>query len=251
MNSHIITKTQASKDELDSRERFLNLFNECPVPDNELLANLMLFIKRQDITRLLFLNDLYKKILNIHGIIIEFGVRWGRDLSLFESFRGIYEPYNHTRRIIGFDTFGGFPSTHAKDGLADIVTVGGYSTTSGYEEYLEQILDYHEKESPLSHIKKYELVKGNASVEIKKFLKKNPETIVAFAYFDFDLYEPTKNCIEAIKGHLTKGSIIGFDELNLSIFPGETLALKEAFGLSRYSIFRSPYSAAQSYLVIE
>jgi hypothetical protein len=39
-------------------------------------------------------------------------------------------------------------------------------------------------------------------------------SIVAFAYFDFDLYEPTKGCLLTIKDRLTRGSILGFDELN-------------------------------------
>ena len=103
----------------------------------------------------------------------------------------------------------------------------------------------------ISHIKKYQLIKGDAAIEIKKYLRKNPETIIAFAYFDLDIYEPTKKCLETIRGHLTKGSVIGFDELNLHDFPGETLALKEVFGLDRYRITRSPYSSVQSYVVIE
>ena len=53
-------------------------------------------------------HELYQKILNVHGVVIEFGTRWGQNLALFESFRGMYEPYNHFRKIIGFDTFEGF-----------------------------------------------------------------------------------------------------------------------------------------------
>lgn len=167
----------------------------------------------------------------------------GGNLALFEFLRGIYEPFNHNRKIVGFDTFEGFPSVHEKDGKSEIVTVNAYSTTKGYEDYLKQVLDYHEQESPISHIKKYQLIKGDATIEIGKFLKDNPETIIALAYFDLDIYEPTKICLETIKGHLTKGSIVGFDELNLHDFPGETLALKEVFGLDRYRIIRSPYSS--------
>ena len=115
-----------------------------------------------------------------------------------------------------------------------------------------KILDYHEQEAPMSHIKKYELIKGDAVVEIDQYLHDNPETIIALAYFDFDLYKPTKKCLAAINGYLTKGSIIGFDELHLHEFPGETLALKEVFGLDKYELIRSPYSAAyQAYMVIE
>lgn len=247
----IKTKEYSSINEKSLRERFFKLFRICPIPDNELLFNLELFIKRQDLTRILFMNEMYKKIINVPGITVEFGVRWGRNLALFESFRGIYEPFNHTRKIVGFDTFEGFPSVHEKDGKSEIVTVNAYSTTKGYEDYLKQILDYHEQESPISHIKKYQLIKGDATIEIGKFLKDNPETIIALAYFDLDIYEPTKKCLEAIKGHLTKGSVVGFDELNLHDFPGETLALKEVLGLDRYRIIHSQYSAYQSYIVIE
>jgi hypothetical protein len=247
----IKTKGCSSTNEKSLRERFFKLFRNCPIPNNELLLNLGLFIKRQDLTRILFMNELYNKIINVHGIVVEFGVKWGVNLALFESFRGIYEPFNHSRKVVGFDTFTGFPSVHEKDGKSEIVTVNAHSTTKGYEDYLKQVLDYHEQESPISHIKKYQLIKGDATIEIDKFLKDNPETIIALAYFDFDIYEPTKKCLEAIKEHLTKGSVIGFDELNTHDFPGETLALKEVFGLDRYKIMRSPYSSFQSYIVIE
>jgi hypothetical protein len=62
---------------------------------------------------------------------------------------------------------------------------------------------------------------------------------------------PTKKCLESIRSRLTKGSVIGFDELNYNKFPGETLALKEVLGLDKYAIKRTPYSGQQSYLVIE
>jgi len=108
-----------------SRERFFKLFKHCPIPDNELLSNLGLFLRRQSLARILFMNDLYKKIVNVPGIVVEFGVRWGQTLALFESFRGLYEPFNQGRKIVGFDTFKGFPSIDSKDGKAGIALRGG------------------------------------------------------------------------------------------------------------------------------
>jgi hypothetical protein len=244
-------KSHQSGEEKDYRSQILDLFKSSPIPENELLDNLVLFQKRQSISDLLFKHELYQKILDVNGVIMEFGVRWGKNLALFESLRGIYEPYNYSRKIIGFDTFSGFPSVHKKDGSDDIVEVGAYTVTEGYENYLEAVLDYHEKESPLSHIKKFELVKGDATLTLEKYLKENPQTIIALAYFDFDIYEPTKKCLELIRNHLTKGSIIGFDELNHPVFPGETIALKEALGLDHYRIMRTPFSPYGSYLVVE
>lgn len=241
----------ACDDELAKRQSFQELFEGCPIPDNEILRNLGLFMKRQDLSRIMFMDELYKKILNIHGIIVEFGTRWGQNLALFQNFRGMYEPYNYNRKIVGFDTFDGFPSVDAKDGKSSVIQKGAYKVTRNYEKYLTGILDYHESENPISHMKKYELVKGDASKTVLRYLKDNPETIIAFAYFDFDLYEPTKNCLEAIIPHLTKGSVIGFDELNFHLFPGETIALKEVFGLSKYSIRRTQNSPTTAYIIIE
>ena len=250
-NKDIKIINRSTTNELSFREKFFKLFKDCPIPDNELLPNLGLFIKRQDMARILFMHELYKKIINVNGMIMEFGVRWGQNLALFELFRGIYEPFNYNRKIIGFDTFGGFPSIDKNDGKVNIDSTNNYSVTKNYEQYLEQILDYHEQESPIPHIKKYQLIKGDATIEIEKYLKDHPETIIALAYFDFDLYAPTKKCLQAIKGHITKGTVLGFDELNYHLFPGETIAFKEVFELDRYRIRRSPYNPTESYIVIE
>jgi hypothetical protein len=239
----------SNQHEIDQRNKFLQLFKNTAIPDNEVLENLGIFLKRQTLSRILFMDELYKKIINVHGVVMEFGVRWGQNLALFESFRGIYEPYNYNRKIIGFDTFNGFPEVHSKDG--GMVHSGDYSVTSNYEHYLEEVLIYHESLSPISHLKKFELVKGDAIITIDDYLKHHPETIVAFAYFDFDIYLPTKKCLEAIKDRITKGTVIAFDELNCKEFPGETLAFKEVFGLDRYAIRRSPLNSLCSYVVIE
>lgn len=243
--------TSSSKNEMKQRKYLFEQFRHCPIPSNEMLQNLGLFLNRQSLSRILFFHELYQKIINVHGVVMEFGVRWGQTLALFESFRGMYEPYNFTRKIIGFDTFSGFTSIHPKDGKDDVMVRGSYAVPRNYKNYLQKILNYHEQESPTSHLKKYRLVKGDASLTIKKYLKENPETIIALAYFDMDLYEPTKSCLQAIKNHLTKGSLIGFDELNRHEFPGETEALKEVLGLSKIRITRSTLMPSASYFVVE
>ncbi|HBV96588.1 MAG: crotonobetainyl-CoA:carnitine CoA-transferase [Peptococcaceae bacterium BICA1-7] len=241
--------TGSTSNEIENRTSFMEIYRNNPVPEGEILSNLGLFINRQALSRILFMHELYKKIIDVHGVVIEFGVRWGQNLALFQSFRGIYEPFNYNRKIIGFDTFSGFPQVDEKDG--ERLSVGDYSVTDGYENYLEKILDYHESESPISHKKKYELVKGDATKTITSYLDEHPETIVSLAYFDFDIYLPTKKCLEAVLDRVTKGSVLAFDELNCQEFPGETLAVKEVLGLSKYGIKRSTLSPLCSYIVIE
>jgi hypothetical protein len=245
--------TQSSSRELALRKSLHAFFDECPIPTNELFTNLGLFLNRQTLSRILFMNELYQKIVNVHGIVVEFGTRWGQNLALFSSFRGMYEPFNYTRKIVGFDTFEGFRTISARDRRSEGegVVEGGYCVSENYEAYLDGILNYHEHESPLAHIRKYQLIKGDASITVPKYLNENQETIIALAYFDFDLYEPTKKCLEAIRDYVTRGSVLAFDELNHPAFPGETAALREVFGLRKYNIVRSPLSPTTSYIVIE
>ena len=242
---------RSSNAEIALRNELKQLFKNCPIPEDEIQSNLGLFINRQSMARVLWIHELYRNIINVPGVIMEFGVRWGQNLALFQSLRGIYEPYNYTRKVIGFDTFSGFAGTSTQDGTADIIAEGSYSVTDGYEKYLEQILQYHELESPVAHIKKHALVKGDASKTAEQYIADNPETIVALAYFNMDIYQPTAKALEAIKPRLCKGSIIGFDELNCPHFPGETQALKEVLGLDKYRLVRHPHNPYPAYLVVE
>ena len=246
MNNFVINRTETDK---KNYNHLLDLFINSPVIEDEKLRNLGLFIKRQDMSRLITVYEIYKKIINVHGSIFEFGVRWGQNLALFHSFRGMLEPFNFNRKIVGFDTFSGFPSVSEED--KKTIKCGEMGVTENYEDFLEKVLECHERESPISHIKKFELVKGDAIRTCKEYLENNPETIVSLAYFDFDLYEPTKVCLELIKNRLVKGSVIVFDELNQPDWPGETVALNEVIGLNGIQLKRFPYNPNVSYFVID
>jgi hypothetical protein len=235
--------------ETDRRERLSKLLRDSPIPDCELMLNVGLYLTPQTLSRVLFMDFLYQKILETQGIVLEFGCRWGQNTSLFTSLRGIYEPFNRLRRVIGFDTFEGFVSVAGEDGRH--VSAGDYSTVSGYEHHLAEVLELQERESPLGHLRKHELIKGDATYTFPAFLERNPQTVVALAYFDFDLYEPTRDCLKALEPYLTRGSIIGFDEVNDATTPGETVAVREVFGLGKYAVKHYRYSARTSYLVVE
>lgn len=219
------------------------------VPDKELLDNIGLFITRQALSRINFIQKIYEMIVPVHGVIMEFGVRWGQNMALFSNLRGIHEPFNYNRRVIGFDTFEGFPSVASEDGSA--VKPGDYAVAEGWKADLESILAFHEQNAPIAHKVKHQLVQGDAMQTLPAYLARHPETVIALAYFDFDLYKPTKACLEAILPYITKGTVLAFDELNCPEFPGESLAVREVLGLSRYAIRRDPSSPLTSYLVVE
>ena len=243
--------THGDKGQSQRREEMVSLLKNCPIPDKELLLNAGLFLVPQTLSRILFMDFLYRKILDVQGVVFDFGARWGQNTALFTSLRGIYEPFNRLRKIASFDTFEGFPDVSKEDGKNRMMSKDNYAVTPKYEEYLSQLIDLQEQESPMSHIKKNEIVKGDAAKEIKRYLDRNPETVIALAYFDFDLFEPTKECLLAIKDRLTRGSVLGFDEINDHLCPGETLALMEILGLKKYSIRKFLYNSRTSYLIID
>ncbi|HTS22020.1 MAG TPA: crotonobetainyl-CoA--carnitine CoA-transferase [Casimicrobiaceae bacterium] len=198
----------------------------------------------------MFMSDLYSKILDVHGVVMEFGNRWGRNLALFSTLRNILEPHNYGRKIVGFDTFEGFPAVAPEDGTDAIIKTGALSVAPGYKAYLHELLAVHERLSPRPHLRRFEIVEGDVAETVPAYLQRHPETIIALAYFDMDLYVPTKATLEGILPYLAKGSIVGFDEMCLPEFPGETMAVREVLDLSLHSLTRSPYSNYQSYVVI-
>jgi len=245
------TKNYKSQAELRSTVHKVELFKSNPIPDDQIMENLGLFLNSKNLSRLLFMDFLYRKQINNQGVIFDFGTRWGNNASIFSACRGIYEPFNRHKKIVAFDTFHGFPSVHEKDGNSDMMYQGCVTVTKNYQNYLDQILQSQENDAPLNHIKKFETIAGDAVEKVEEYLQNNPETIISLAYFDFDIYEPTKKCLEAIKPRLVKGSIIGFDELNDHDSPGETLALMEVFGLNNIKLRRHPNTSRVSYFEVE
>jgi hypothetical protein len=240
-----------SDEENRTRTGLVEMFKRTPIPNDQILANLGLYLNSKNLSRILFMDFLYRLAVDVQGVVMDFGTRWGQNMSLFLSFRGMYEPFNRHKKIIGFDTFKGFPCVGERDGKSEMIFDGNVAVTDDYLPYLDELLGLQDRDNPLGHIKKYDFVVGDATKGIHEYLEKFPETIVAMAYFDFDLYEPTKVCLEAIKPRLTKGSVIGFDELNDHDSPGETAALMEVFGLNNVKLKRHRYASRVSYFVVE
>ncbi len=232
--------TQQSLDEQKRHQQLLELTQTLlPKFGHQWNIHNLASLKRQSLSRVLYYNHLYQKILETPGVICEFGVQWGATLAQLINLRGLYEPFNYSRKIFGFDTFEGFPELSQEDGPC--ATKGDYKTPQDYEKTLEILLNLHESFSPISHMKKFELIKGDASLTIHTWLEKNPHAIISMAIFDMDIYKPTKEVLEKIIPRLTKGSLLVFDELNCPYFPGETLAVQEVLGLNNLTLRHFPH----------
>ena len=220
--------------------------------DPEMLKNLGLFIPRMQWADIMHMMKLYEMMVPVHGVFAEFGVLWGKNLALAVAMRGILEPFNLSRKILGFDTFEGFPQVLTPEDGKDVgIRAGYFATVEGYEDTLDRILACHEQQAPISHIKKYELIKGDIAETLPEYLNEHPETMFAMVYIDVDLYMPTRAILHSVMDLIPKGGILAFDELGHNRFPGETVALRDALKIRNLKIQRFPFSGWKSFVVME
>ncbi|TKG60245.1 MULTISPECIES: TylF/MycF/NovP-related O-methyltransferase [Pseudonocardiaceae] len=237
-----------SDHERSVRRRLARLLANSPIPPEELVDNLALYLRRQPLTDLLSLDALYRMIVDVPGAIMEFGVHRGRHVAALTALRGVYEPYNPHRRIIGFDTFTGFPDVAEIDVTAASAVTGKFAVPADYPDHLRDILNGHEDAEHLGHIRRTLLVEGDVRDTLPRYLDQNPHTIIALAYFDLDLYKPTRDTLKAIQPYLTRGSVLAFDQLAHAKWPGETAALRDTLGIDHDSLHLLPGRATPTYL---
>jgi hypothetical protein len=215
------------------------------------LQNFTKFVPRQSLTRFIVRYEIFKKILNIQGSIVEAGVLDGASLMTWAQLSSIFEPLNYQRKIIGFDLFGELTTPTEKDvtGKNSEMYTAGLMNLSSYDD-IQRSISIYDKNRFLSNIPKVSLVKGDVKEKAKEYIKDNPHTIVSLLYLDINLYEPTKAMLDIFLPRMPKGSIVIFDELNDEGLPGESIAVLESFDLSKIRIQRFEFDTKISYAVI-
>lgn len=230
-----------SAQEKEVRERLTKLLTETPIPPVYLIDNLPVYLRRHQLADLLTMDALYRMLPEIPGVIMEFGVLHGRHLATLAALRGLYEPYNSYRRIIGFDTFTGFPDLSEIDQVSPSAAVGRFAVPDNEVDHLREVLAAHEAGDPIPHVQRSFVVQGDVRETVPRYLAENPETVIGMAFFDLDLYEPTREVLQAIRPHLAKGSIVAFDELGHPRWPGVTAAIRETLGLDHMTLRQLPF----------
>lgn len=218
-------------------------WNSSALSTAEKLSSFPKYCERTSLSRFIVKNHIFQLISGIQGSIVECGVHFGGGLFTWANLSSIYEPLNHRRRIVGFDTFQGFPEIAPSDlaGGSDQAVQGGYS--GGSLSDLEQSIRFYNLNRPFAQIPKVELVSGDFVKTWEKYVSANPHLIVSLLYLDFDIYLPTKFALEQVVSRMPKGAVIAFDELHCEEWPGETLALIETLGINALKIERLPFSS--------
>ena len=213
------------------------VFDQSTCPTDKKLDNFSKYVRRQTIARFAVHYEIFKRVLNVKGSVVECGVHHGGGLMTWAKLSSTLEPYNYHRKILGFDTFEGFPSVSQIDQEGKAAATPGmfHEDYGTYAELHECIKDYDQNRF-LNQIEKVELVKGDANQTIPRYVEKNKHLLVSLLYLDFDIYEPTVTALKHFLPLMPKGAIVAFDEAANWDWPGETVALLQHFDINQHRL---------------
>lgn len=231
--------------------RIKSVFESSIYPFEVQIENFPKYIKRQNLTRLISLYEIFKSVIDVKGSVIECGVNHGFGLMTWAKLSSIIEPINLTRRIYGFDTFTGFPTLAPEDKSSYSTEIKAGDLSANVYDELLQLIDIYDSTRPLGHIPKVQLIRGDACQSIPSFVEANPHIMVSLLFLDFDLYEPTKTALEYFVPRMPKGAVIAFDELDNPLWPGETQAMLEYFSNSPIELKRHHFDPYISFARIK
>lgn len=171
------------------------------------------------LSKMLAQYELYKSIVNLPGDVVECGVFKGASLIRFCTFREILEsPYS--RKIIGFDAFGKFPTPENAD---DQAFVEKFESSDG------EGISVDELNKVFAHkgFTNYDLVQGEISYTLPNYISSHPELKISLLHIDVDVYEPTVVILNYLFNRVVRDGLIVFDDFGK--VAGETRAVDEFF----------------------
>jgi hypothetical protein len=211
-----------------------------------------------DPQRLIAYYEIMKLILNVKGSIVELGVGGAGFFSGIIRLSNMLEPYNATRRFVGFDTFSGFPSTSEHD---DNPVKKPERGECSFPPTVDDILELTGAKNLWNFVHdspRVELVTGDILDTVPNYIEGSEELgipphrhlLVALLHLDCDLYEPTLCGLKHFLPRMPKGAIVIFDQVNFGRWPGETKALLETFDINQLELRQFPWQGLLSYAVI-
>jgi hypothetical protein len=189
------------------------------------------YVRRIHMSRFLAHYELFKKVIDLPGCIVELGVSRGVTFFTWAKLMETFCPGDRKRKIYGFDSFTGLQDFHVEDGKEDLSvgkSVGGYSAGAVQKE-VEALVEITNDDNMVTGVERCQLVVGDIKESLPRFLADNPGLRISLLHFDVDLYEPTKLGLELLYPLVVKGGVIIFDEYGLVPWQGESNAVDEYF----------------------
>lgn len=198
--------------------------------DHDLIANLGAFGRRMHVMKAFAHYEVFQKVRDLPGDIVECGVYKGASLLSFARFLETFCPGDRTRKVLGFDHFRGLADRSEKDGFDARVgnTAEGWNP-SAFRDTLFALVDAFNADSFVPQRPRVELVDGDVRETAPAYAADNPGLRIALLHLDMDLYEPTLAALKAFWPRLLTGGVVLLDEYAIREWPGETEAVEAFF----------------------
>lgn len=219
--------------EMKQRELLEQLYQRTELTTFELFRNFPVFTPRFNLARFLTHYEIFKRVVNVPGVIIDLGVFQGGSTFTWAKLCEIFCPTDIRKSVFGFDTFSGFTKISAEDGPenpAQDVVAGGYFGGNSVEADLALAQEAMNHDRHLRHKNRIELVKGDVCETIPRFVAEKGDGLrIALLNLDLDLYEPTRVALDHLVPRMARGGVIIVDEYAVDTFGGETKAVDDYF----------------------
>ena len=220
------------------KNRSISLEHEKKVWDAENLFYLN--AKTSRLGKFIYHYEIYKKIIDIPGDILEFGVFKGASFSRFLSFRTILENQD-SRKIVGFDDFGTFTVKGTKDDRNFAKKFNNMLGKGIDQKKLEKLLKKNKHNN-------FELIKGDVVKTLPTYLNRNKGFKIALLHLDLDIFRPTKYVLEKLFSRMQKNGIILIDDY--SEIYGATKAIDDFLKKKKLKVEKLSYYKRPSFIKI-
>lgn len=195
------------------------------------------YASRRSFIRQLAHYELFKKTIDLPGHYADFGVFFGKSFFSWHKFLEVFTPTATHKKVIGFDTFAGFPALAPEDGDTDTSiqkTPGGLSAASFIDEFTD-LLRLHNADAVIPS-ERGRIVQGDVCETLPRWLAQNPEARFCLINLDVDIYEPTMAILDNCWDRVVPGGVVILDEYATSKWPGETKAWDDFVRRRRLSV---------------
>ena len=212
--------------------------------DSETDFNLQM--DKERLSKFLIHYEVFKKIRNVKGSIVECGIFKGTSFVRLAMFRELFKKKS---KLVGFDIYGDiYPNTsfeNEKKHREHWIKSAGHSSIS--KKQLEWI--FKKKK-----IKNYELVKGDVLKTIPNYVEKNKKLKISLLNIDLAFVEPTKCALDYFYSKMSKGGVILFDNYSGTgkdgtFYAGETKVIKQFLKKTKKKIFQSNFYVRPAYII--
>lgn len=203
---------------------------------------LMANLDGTQISEAVYLLNALEQTLSLKGDVCEFGVAQGLTSALFaHSIR------SSDKNLWLFDSFEGLPAPTEKDKLKD--DIFDLKNIEAYQGTMS-----HAKEKVIKNLQNVEFPASRTKI-VDGFIEKTIQStelpkVVAFAYVDFDFYNPIKIALDFLHTVLVKGGIIIIDDYDF-FSEGAKIAVDEFLSEKRSEyVMELPISSAGKFAIL-